>query len=895
MSRPEQPVRTLTIVAARLVDPLVGAIRAVIQDWSAVDLVGPSVWVDVEGDPHTGLVVAEGRGRPTDLVAWLARNRTPVRLVVLQVLSNPDQALTVRIPQTIAQALQLGSAVPVVNLLAPVEGLTGVPAGAAFHGHVNLILQPVDGAHPTAPTEPLRANSATFPMHVAAGLATATGMWRAMASSPLDAEYQWTGTQVAAARAYVRTLDTSEVLATMGALVFGTNDRLPVTRTRQGYPSPVIPDAGQLAAAEAAGQSLVAKHADVTFFRPPPPFVPKEPTGLPLRQALAMFFSFLFKAAFGAPRAWAQGLVDDLRERVERAATSTLFGPDGRFRVVLGGYRGALPADRVEQTAQAVIQALPQGSIPAPTAAPDLWSDAQAAAACLVDGGIGPDGVELPRYDPPPVIDIPDRIAARPGSTPFRLPSAVNGPDGIRQIEPNDPFGALQVRRDLQRQILQVTGPGQALSAHAGPVVVLQDTLAKLDGWIEHQRSYTWTVSALIGQQLDAAATLLGEVLSPTDQLTAADLAAPLDQQSKVRRGVLAWLGLFVVALIALVVVAVLALVAWPILLAVGVVVLIGILFGAVKSFARNQAQLFRLINRLENDADRRRWLDANAREISEAVVRLSSVYRQSRAWMAIIAENVHDPFGAGTQAGVHDPVPGELSGDLPLAVTLTAASYSPDTHEAALHGARNDLLRAGWLSRQFAHRRDHVRADLARRTGNDPGDGFWTDAAVLPGGAVDQYLAGLRDPNLRAQVYRSAIRTLAGAVTGPGWEARLLPRVTVRAGAIRRDATWPELTDDLFDPTGQPTNTIGFSETGVMRQANLIRRSYLTVNTGQPVPAGVQSLATTPFAEGHALDRVVIRWDMSAIAEPDQYSYFAEDGPGGGGGGGGGVIDVDA
>lgn len=867
-----------TIIAARLRNPQATAIRAVVQDWSAVGLVGPSIWVDVEGEVGTGLLVADGRTAVIPLVGWLARHPAPVRLAVLQVLTAPADALGVDCSRMLVQALQLGPGVPVVNLLAPVDGLTGVTAGAVFDAHVNVILQPVDGATPVAPTEPLGAESPTFPMHVACGVATATGLWLAMTESPLAGERQWTGTQAATARSYVRTLDTAHVLSTMGALLYGTDGHLPVSRTAKGDPSPVIPPAHQLAAAEQAGQSLVAKHAEVTAFRPPPAFVPPTAEQISFGRALRMFFSFLAKAVLGAPRAWAENLIESIRRRVETSATNALFGSDGRFQVSLSSGAGQLStSDRLDQTAQSVLGRLPIGSIPPPTAVPELWQDALATASTLVDGGTGPAGVTLPRSDTPPIINDPARIAPRPGGEPFPLPGNVTGPDGVRGIEPDDPLGALRARRELGRRIQELSGPSQAL-ARAGQLVALQECDAALADWLERKRSFTWSVSALIARQLDIAGTMLDEVLAPADQITAADLAAPLDQQRKVRRGVLAWVGLFLLLLIAVVVTAALALVAWPILLVIAVVVLGGTLFGAVKTFARNQQQLFRMIHRLEVDAERRRWLDANLAAISFEVVRLSSVYRQSRAWMAIIAENVHDPFGAATQGGADRTIPTDLQGELPLAITLTGANYSPDTHEAALYRARASLLRSGWLARQFAYRRDHVRAELSRRTDSDLGDRLWSDAAVAPGGPVDSYLAGLRDPRLRHQVYRSAIATLADAVSGPGWEGRLLPRVTVRAGAADRSATWTDLAAELINPTGLLTNN-GFSSTGMMQQANLVDRSFLAVDGSQQVPGAAVPMRTRPFVDNHALDRVVIRWDMSHAVPADAYSYFVEDG----------------
>ena len=878
MSTPDGRPWPLTMVVAKLTDPQVGGVLAAIQDWSAVDIVHRSIWVDVDGDLTDGWIVDGGRIRTVSLVAWLARHPAPVRLVTLQVIAGPPDAMGVEAKQRVERTLQLRLGPSSVNLLAPSDGVDGIPTTAVFDSHINVLLQPVDAATPGSPTEPLHADSPTFSMHIAAGLATTCGLWGVMDDAPLDREQSWPGTQVAAARSFVRTLDTSDVLENIGKQVFGFDGKLPLSRTRDGEPAPLIPVAAQLAAAEDAGRSLLAKHADVTAFHPPPAFVPPKATGLSFGQAVRMFLSFLAKAVLGAPRAWVQNLVDTARRRIETTTTQALFGPNGQFQVVLGGggSGNARTTDQLDHAAQSVLGRLPQGSIPPPIGVPELWQDAMRTSAALVDGGAAPDGIALPKSATgAPVIDDPDKIAPRPNAPGLRMPDEAEGFGEVREIRPDDPYLALQVHHQLEHQQQQMS-PTETLG-QGGRVIALQRAAATLIAWVDRQRSFTWTVGVGIALELETAGHVLAGMLKPADLLTPQDMAAPLNQQRKARRGVLLWLGLFILAIVAVVVTAVLAVIAWPILLAIATVVLVAIAFGAIKSFAYNQRLLFQMINRLEIEAQRRRWIDANIAHVSQEVVRLASVYRQSRYWLAIIGENVHDPFGGAGTARDDVGVPQRLAGELPLSVTLASARYSPETHQAALYRARGMLLRPGWLARQYERRRDQVLADLQRRTDRDLENRLWTDAAVQDGGPVSCYLEGLRDPALRVSARTSAMTALVSAVSEAGLQDRLLPVVTVQAGSTTSSGTWSQMAADLCDATAQLSNG-GYSATGVMARANVVDRTFMAMDRTQHAPGREVVLPIRPFSDRNQLDRVLIRWDLSHPVTPDSFSYFAEE-----------------
>src|SRR6478752_1068340 len=103
---------------------------------------------------------------------WMPRNPGPIRLLALQVLTEPADALTSFSVHRVVEWLRLPPQTSLVNVLVPVDGLAGVPAESVFDSQINVLVQPVDASGPLAVTEPLTASSPTFSMHAAAALAT---------------------------------------------------------------------------------------------------------------------------------------------------------------------------------------------------------------------------------------------------------------------------------------------------------------------------------------------------------------------------------------------------------------------------------------------------------------------------------------------------------------------------------------------------------------------------------------------------------------------------------------------------------------------------------------------------------------------------------------------------
>ncbi len=876
----------------------IAAVRRVVHDWSAVGLVDASIWIDIgdgggdgtsrdvpvngsipdERSAGSGLLIERGIARSVDLRSWIPRNPGPIRLIALQALTEPSAAITADSVQAVVESLRLPPGTPRVNLVIPVDRLVGVPQEAVFDSQINVVVQPVDGTGPLAATEPLNAQSPTFVMHGAAALATAAGLWTGMSAAPLDDERPWSGAGVAVGRSYFRRLDGTPILDRLAQEVFGADGSLPVTRSRVGEPMGVVAPAVQQQAAEAAGHSVLSKHSELTRFGPPPPF--REPARIPLSfwRAMTMFFTFVGRAIANAPQAWAQEMIDRARSGIETRTTAWLFGAQSQYTVVLTGLQANNGEDTdqalaLEHAAVAMLGALSPGSELATVAAPRLWDDTVRAVSALIDGGQPDPSIALPTQGPARlVIDDPARICPAPGTAPFQLPHGIPGAQS-GPIDANDPWHAMQVDLALAAA-LDETGPHQPGSTQAGRLTVVQQTRSALSGWVAGKRGCLWAMSSGLASELDKARSLQAAILQPLPELTEEELAAPLRAQRRARRMVLIWLLVLLVLTAIPAVLAGLDKISWLTAAGMVLLVLLFCLVGAVISFQRGQRALMHAIYRLRVAAARRAWVQEHAVTVTQEVVRLAGLYRQSRVWSDVVAEYVHAPFGRLGSADDDGTVPSGLTGDLPLAMTLASAQFSARAHEPVVYQARAQMLRPDWLFTVIDARRRLVLEEIKDRTGRDLENRITSDATLMDGGPLLSYLQGLREPSVQYRARQRALSALVKAVGEAGVRDRLLPSVRVDAGAVQRTGSWEELTGDLFTPPGELAHE-GFSPTGVTNRAPAVSRSFLAADPGPAAGAGFIGLQVEPGADRHQLDRLVVRWDLSQPVSLEDLTYF--------------------
>ncbi|MBM9476491.1 hypothetical protein JL107_08565 [Nakamurella flavida] len=833
------------------------------------------MWVDADGDPRSAVRIVDGLAERVDLPFWLPRNPGPVRLVTLQVLDGPDAVLPADAVRRVADEVRLPPGTVAVNVLVPVDRLAPVSTDAVHDSQVNILVQPVDGSTPVSATEPLTVRSPMFPAHGAAALATAAGLWTGMAAAPLDAERPWSGTLLAVARSYHRRLDATPVVDRLAAEVFGRDGTLPVTRSSLGEPLGVV--AAQAPAAEAAARAVLDKHASVTRFHPPPVFRPPPSTRLSFGGAAKMFASFVGRALLHSPQNWARAMLEAAKNRIETGTTSWMFGNESRYAVVLNGLQpgGGDQATALQHSAQALL-GLAQGSEPPSVAAAELWNDTVRTAASLVDGGHPVTGVPLPTQGSLRlVLDDPSRVVPAPGTPAFPVPAeAPGGRSG--PIAANDPYHALQVERELDRVAADLgagTGPGVAQAA------AVQRLRSDLHHWREQHRSFGVGIGVGLASELEQARLMQADVLQPVPELTEEELQAPLRAQARARRMVFVWLGVLVLLLGGGGALWGNGLIGGGVFAGVVVVSLLFCVLGAIASFQRGQRALFKALYRLDVQAARRTWLREHAVTVTQEVVRLAGLYRQSRMWSDVLAQHVHQPFGRLTDQ-VAGGFPSTLSGDLPLAMSVATARFSPDEHEAVVYQARGQMLRPGWLAEQIRRRQNLVLAQVERRTGRQLESRLGSDVELGAEGPLASYLHGLRDPDLQALAREAAIarliETVDGQTSGTASD-RLLSLVRVDAGAMRGDHDWASVAAPLTQPVDQLAHE-GFSATGITNGSSRVARTFLAAYPA-PVREGFTTMAVPPSLGRHQLDRTVIRLDLSRPVPLDDLASFGESG----------------
>lgn len=875
-------------VVGRQEAPGIAAIRAVVQDWSAVGLLGPSVWIDPGGGPAathpgatpestvTGLRIDGGLARTVELRSWMPRNPGPVRVVSVQSLSEPGGSVPVHEVAALLEVVRLPPSVPLVNLLIPAERTEGIGPEAVFDSQVNVLVQPVDASDPQAAIEPLTPSSPTFAMHAAAAVCTAAGLWTGMAAAPLDHERPWSGAAVAVGRAYVRRLDATAVLDRLAHEVYGPPGTLPPSRTQLGEPMPVVAPAVQLAAAEAAGHAVLTKHAAVTRFNSPAPFQPPPAQRRRFGETVALFFSFLGRAVVRAPKAWFDNVMLAAGTRLEQGATRFFYGQDSGYQVVVTGLTTDRPgvdqARALQDAAAGLLSRIAPGSEPPVTRVPQLWDDAVRTVAALADGGDQDPSIPLPGQNARLVVDNPAMLCSRPDDQSFRLPHGAPGAES-GPIAPTDPYHAMQVDRALEAQSRLTDHPG----AHPGPVdrvATLAQLRQQLAAWVGARRNAMWAISTGLAVELDSARRAHAELLAAGRPEESDDRAAALAGQRRVRIGVLAWLTVLLVAIVASVVLRVTEVISTGVAVLIGVLALLICLIGAFLTFASGQRMLWQAIHRAKVAAARREWLELNAIKVAQEEYRLGSIYRQSQVWAQIVAEHVHAPFGAPAELPQQQTVPARLTGDLPLAVAVASAEYLPQAHGQVVYQARGQLLRKDWLASCIDLQRRLVIVRERQQTGRDLENRLSTDADLVPGGPLLSYLESLRSPAIREQAWSLALTRLVGGIRQAGMGELLLPSVRVEAGAIRSEQSWSGMAGALLAPKDQLSYD-GFSPSGITNLAPAVGRSLLATDSSAALAPPLVALPTTPTDGRHQLDRFIVRWDLTHPAIPEDLTYF--------------------
>jgi hypothetical protein len=881
-----------TLVVGRLQDPPVGDVLEVVRDWTTTDLLGPSLWLDVD-QPGGGLVlsVVDRDGtheHPAE--EWLARSGIVLARVVLLQVFVPGRT-TPSLPRP-ARALldRIGlSSRPLVNVLVPATADAPVPQDAVVPSRPNVLLQARDAQSPTAVSQPVPA--AQLAEHAAVGLAVVAGLWAPMEEAPFDSTPVWPGQQVAVVRPYARTLDSREVLVGLSEQVYRAEGTLPRPRTQLGDRLTEVPDAQALPTAETAATSLIEVHAGLTRFQPPPAYVPGRAKAVGLMAAVKMFLSFLWSAIRSAPRAWVDAVVHRAASGLATASTNALFGQESSYEVVVRGVRPAgRPAQDADEddvtalidTAHRVAAEASPGTEFTTVDSGAFWTDVATVAVSLADGSDVPPQVRMPMLGVDrQVVDLPELIVPPPTAPSHGLPVGALPDIGGLTVESNDPYLAVQGHRLLGEE-RDRPGTGQDDAAR---FAVLETARESLGRWVGRQRSFTWKIGVELALQLDLARATLAEALGDGSLDTGANPPRDvLDTQRRTRRFVLGALAAVVVALgavIGLVVASVLSILVGGI---IAVVLLLLWLFGSTKVFLKRQRALFAWLHARDERRRRRAWAQEHAAHVAREVQRLGVLYRQSRLWTRVLSSVVHDPFGLGGAGHEDSPYPTGLSGSLPLSTAVGSAGFSAEDHSQLVHEARRAQVGVGWLARQLQSRVEAALEVRSQRYGRPEHRAVWSDTGYSVQGPLTELVTVLgTDGDRRRAAHDADARLVAwltslGAERGLDWSlAAVHPQVSISAGALSGTVSGQKFLSPVLG-RAQHLDRQGFSATGAAALSNEVAGTALAA-VGVPVPeSGFHELGVRPRSGQQSMDRFVARLDITRQLTLDHVAHFGDE-----------------
>ena len=299
-------------------------------------------------------------------------------------------------------------------------------------------------------------------------------------------------------------------------------------------------------------------------------------------------------------------------------------------------------------------------------------------------------------------------------------------------------------------------------------------------------------------------------------------------------------------------------------------------------SFMAVQRILFQLEHQLRagNLADQHLPL-ALAHLVSEQA-RLAQLNAQCTAWGRVLSDDVHRPFGTGSNA---DPLPDvDLGGTLPRSVVLGTGCGMPLDRVVA--DLANRFYRPGWLATLLEARRGAVLRELAAQRGlvevPDPA----ADTLRQPNGALGALVAAVDRPEVHVRTRQRGRCDVISLVGGMGF-TDLVPLV--------RDGSGERSSADFFDELLAPHSSIRPFSQGHLSAAGAARSHVLTpvertevlasattlvpelpgaVVTRAALPA-VDPDGEVPITTENELDQLVVRIDLACPTSAGDYRFF--------------------
>lgn len=858
---------------------LTRAVREVLRDWAAVELVSRVLWVDLDSpiERMAGLLIDSTGGKVVEVSEWILgsiRDPAEAQVVVMQIPGTGSSLVSFAEVRNRVDQIGLPGTRP-VQVLVPCTDTPTLDPKFLWSSHVNVVLQPVDSNDPRSVSAPLHSHGSRFAMHSAAGIASLAGLWQGVEvpvwSSGGD---QVAGAYAIVARTYFRRLDSSQVLLTLESAALPAGGQLPVPHSRFGPLAPAQP-VQQSVAVQAAADSLLRKHP-VAVFHPPPAFSAPPDRGISLWEAVKALFSFIASSLLAWPGEWAKRQV----RKAEDELTEKLIGRDAGFRIQLGRNIGQ-NVDAVDDLRGEITDAMIRHNLDsAPANAASLWQETIQSICGLADGGTLPADVPAPTAAGERVVICDPRLlVVDPEAEPYRLEYGVLfGVDDF-SVHPTDPLAAILLDRQLHHHLaLEAADP----SSRSG--VTIEEHRAALGSWLQRDQSLMGRLVRAIAHETTTAIDELESISSYDDVEAQQELRLRVNaSQHRARRTVL--LSLLILAAVLLGLCGLVIFGGFPLLVAAIAVVVALLIWLVVTShvFLIQQRELYQLLHRLKVEGLRRQWAADSIAHLVAELDRLAAVYRQATLWHRIFSVAVSRPFGSPPVAGGLTHRPGMLRGELPLSMAVGSAGIDQATRRSLLRDIQGSLFKVGWLDQRFRDRLDEVAVeqDLPDRALDE----IWLNSGINPRDPLNVVAQEIDSPQLDEAVRNRCRLSLVSWLNerqsqpdGFEWmQAGLAGSVSVTAGAVPGLAE-PSVTDfvqPLLEPATQLART-GYTPIGLTDGATAIKKSVVA-SVGLAVPSTLEKLRTSPLAGSHALDRIVVRIDLSEPHETEKLSWFTD------------------
>lgn len=320
-------------------------ILAALVDLSQIGVLSPFGWIEApvnpEGapdseDPHLVWTVC-GRMVVSTLATEIHSDEIErLRVIVLVPVGTDGDSLSDE-AETFYQELNVLEVKDLtcdrIRVMVPrsKESVTPLQARAGWH---NIMLSPEGASGPRFPGVPWWNDETTIPGLAAVSLAAMGGIIEGVDSAPLDHETIDASEMVRVVKSYVRMVDAKGIEDQLRQQILTVTDH---------FPSPMLPSKKTIDAfsdplrESSRAANEWAKLHEAKLRRPLNTPQDVQRTQIGLLSALRQLLSFLWVSIKGAPRAWVNGKIRDLKTLTSSAATGLIFGVDSRMSVVVGG------------------------------------------------------------------------------------------------------------------------------------------------------------------------------------------------------------------------------------------------------------------------------------------------------------------------------------------------------------------------------------------------------------------------------------------------------------------------------------------------------------------------------------------------------------------------------